>query len=83
MIRPGIMMGLDAGFDRIDVPPRDDIIDQTIAAPIGEVGIVVSEFNQIVAIIRQTRDVGSHILPRCGTGFLRVAFKDYGLSRRQ
>jgi len=43
MVGARVAHRLHAGGDRVDVAPRDDCVDEPVAAPVGEVAVVEAE----------------------------------------
>ena len=55
VVGAGVAHRLHARRDRVEVAPRDDRVDQAVAARVGEVVVAVAEPAQVVRVVRQRR----------------------------
>jgi hypothetical protein len=54
VIGASIVVLLEAGFDSSHVTPGHDIVDKTVAAAIGKIGLRIAKFQEIVLKMFQT-----------------------------
>src|SRR4029453_6742594 len=82
VVRTGVVVGADAGPDRIDVAPRDDGVDQAIAAAVTDVLVREAEGGEVVHVVRKS-EVHGHVRAGYGARGRRIGLENGRLLGRE
>src|SRR6266849_8766724 len=63
--------------------PYPDVVHESVAATIGEIGFRVAKFHEVILIVWQPWHVGLHILTRRGARPRRICLEDHRLGRSE
>src|SRR5947207_9467627 len=75
-------MLVDTRADRIDITPRDDRVDERVAAAAGEIPVLPAETAQVIRVVVEI-EIALHVATGRGTRHLRIAREHGGLLDRE